>query len=192
MKCRDFDLYLAEWIVGRLPEGQAAEMQAHCDACTSCKRDAEDERVLRAAWQPLRSPAFLDRSAQPDVPNTPDLWPRLSARIAALQEESAPAPIRSGWTVPQWLRMPRFVMPVAMGGALATVAIGVMLLGRPVTPPGVVEPQSGPIENARMADENKVIQLVSDMQRMPDPDSEMAFASPPHYQRAEHLLDNEQ
>lgn len=195
MKCRDFDVYLAEWIAGRLPDAQAAAMQAHSDACSSCMRAADDERALRSAWQPLRGPSLTAKLGTPsDMQNTPDLWPRLSARIATVSQESAPAPVRSGWSMPEWLRMPRFAMPVAMGGALATLAIGFMLI-KPPTPSTVVGPGPGPIGPgpiAKTVDEVRVIQLVSDMQRMPDPDSEMAFGSPPHYQRAEHLLDNEQ
>jgi anti-sigma factor RsiW len=70
MNCRQFESNLADYIAGRLPPADAAQMNAHSDACAVCAREEQQERALRVRFV-----------ASPVVPPVTDLWPRVVAQL---------------------------------------------------------------------------------------------------------------
>ena len=166
MKCRDFQTFLPDWIAGKLSENLAGQMLAHYAACKACSRAAEDERDLRDRWRNL-----------PDLRETPDLWPRLAARLNALNERPAKLPFF----------LPRLRL-YTLGGALAAAALCAVVLWP--RPSAVVFPPDNPSQTLVPpdVDEQHVVQLVSDMRQMPDPESDTSLVAPPHYRPVERSI----
>jgi ferric-dicitrate binding protein FerR (iron transport regulator) len=162
MKCRDFETLLPDWIAGRLSENAAGQMLAHYAACKTCSTAAEDERDLRNRWRSL-----------PDLRDTPDLWPRLAARLSAQHE----LPARRS---PFAMRLRLYTL----GGALAAAALCAVVLWP--RPPAVTVRSGDPGQTD--VDEQHVVQLVSDMRRMPDPESDTSLVAPPHYRPVERSI----
>lgn len=165
MKCRDFDENLMDWVAGKLPEHLAAAMSAHSRLCASCARLEAEERALRLRWQSL-----------PDPGAPPDLWLRLSARL-----EQKPA------------RRWRFALrPVWMTGATLAAAASLTLVVwlRFQAPPTarVDAPRPAVQQTASSVDESRVVQMISDMQSLPDPDRDEVLAGSEHYRKDMRIL----
>lgn len=174
MACRQFTRDLAEWAAGRLPADAAARMEGHRAACPACARAFAEEQSLRA----LFGGAAEAGPARADA-RTPELWDRVAARIATPSPASRPA--RPAWV--EALRARQAPRALAFGGALGVAAIfGVaawMHGGAPSGPAAVSQVGPGDTQVATSApvDETHVLQLVSEMQSMPDPDSEYTLAA---------------
>ena len=137
MNCKEFERDLADWVAGRLPGERILPMESHRIACPACARAEAAERQLRALWRDL-----------PALPEAPDIWPRLGARLRA----PAPAP-RSGWASRRVLQ-----------GALATaLLLWALFWMRPLSGP----PQTAPGDGPPVVDEARVVRLVAEMQRLP-------------------------
>jgi hypothetical protein len=78
MKCRIFEIQVADWQASRLPESISEQMAAHQQSCERCSRIAASEAALRRRFNAWAEPA------QPS-----DIWPRLAGRL----EQKAPRPL---------------------------------------------------------------------------------------------------
>lgn len=76
MKCRDFELDVADWIRQRLDESQSQAMEAHAGKCDRCRELAAAERRIQHRMAALSAPELRR-----------DLWPELAVRL----EETASA-----------------------------------------------------------------------------------------------------
>ena len=147
-----------------MSDEQAFRMQAHRRACPACAQAEAAERELCALWRDLPAPS-----------EAPDVWPRLSARLAG-------AAIRPG---PSFWRWGGGVRMALVTGATAAAAIGVFLAARLPdaetggTPPAVAE---------AAADERRVVSLVARMQELPRPAEDALLSQPSPNQRAMRLL----
>lgn len=165
MKCREFDENLMDWVAGKLPEPLAAAMSEHSRLCASCARLEAQERSLRLRWQSLPDPG---------VP--PDLWLRLAARL-----EQKPA------------RRWRFALrPVWRTGAMLAAAASLTLVvwlrfQAPPTDRGGATGSAVP-QTAASVDESRVVQMISDMQSLPDPDRDEVLAGSEHYRKDMRIL----
>ena len=60
---------LVEWALGQLDPGETRELEAHLDACESCRRDADELRgahlMLERAAPPFEVPAGLEERVLP-------------------------------------------------------------------------------------------------------------------------------
>ena len=70
MNCRTFELQVADWLSGRLPESISAQMAAHKATCRPCAEIADAEADMRRQWSEYRTPNV-----------SADLWPRIEARL---------------------------------------------------------------------------------------------------------------
>jgi hypothetical protein len=165
MKCREFDEKLMEWVAGRLPEHLAAAMSAHSRSCASCARLEAEERGLRLRWQSL-----------PDPGAPPDLWPRLAARL-----EQKPA---RRWQ----LRLRPVWMTGATLAAAASLTLVVWLRLQTPSTVRVDDPQPTVQQTASGVDEGRVVQMISDMQSLPDPDRDEVLAGSEHYRKDMRIL----
>jgi len=107
MKCRRFELDVADWVAGRLSGPQAAEMGAHEKQCARCHGVAESERQLQASM-----------AAMPAASLRRDLWPELAVRL----EQNAPKPVRRRWPILSRLLLTGGVA-AALGLLVARVAL---------------------------------------------------------------------
>lgn len=168
MNCRRFERDLADWLGGRLPALFALQMQAHAAGCAACSRLAEGERSLRTAWREL-----------PPVGEAPDLWPQLAARIAEPRENRA---VRSPWFA--WLPEIGPSLRYGVAGAAAALVLATVVmthLPMPIDHSVAV----GPVASAP-ADENHVIQLVSDRQStLPEAEGDLRIIGTARYREAE-------
>jgi anti-sigma-K factor RskA len=113
---------LAAWLLGALPEDEAAGFKRHLDQCAVCREDAAALRVAADA---------LPASAEPRTPP-----PELKARIMAIVESeaapaAAPAPAaeprrRGAWR--SWFT-PRPALAWGIAAVLLLVGAGAGLLG---------------------------------------------------------------
>jgi ferric-dicitrate binding protein FerR (iron transport regulator) len=150
MKCRHFENNLPEWTAGRLRSDIAQQMQAHEESCPPCAKTAQEERALRRGWQALPTPS-----------RTPDLWYRVESRLST----------------PPTRRWFDFGKVYAYGGAMAAAAIMcVVFIGKPSPNP----PLSNHSQLVSAAQEERVVQLVSDVQLLRDPDSDTVYTVSPH------------
>lgn len=71
MNCRTFEMQVADWLSGRLPDSIADRMAAHKATCPACAGIADAEARMRRQWSDLRTPAA-----------SADLWLKVESRIA--------------------------------------------------------------------------------------------------------------
>jgi hypothetical protein len=72
MNCRTFELQVADWLSGRLPDNISVKMAEHKAICPPCARIAEAEADLQGRWSAWQMP-------EPSA----DLWPKIAARLDA-------------------------------------------------------------------------------------------------------------
>jgi anti-sigma factor RsiW len=145
MKCNIFEYLLPDWIAGRLPQEQARRMEAHHAGCAACQRAAATERALSQRWQQLPSP----REVAP-------IWPRLVQRIEAAPPKRR-IPLFPAWTV---------------GGALASILLfGTLLWSHTPLPPPAGQSVTPQIPRVQV-DERRIVQLASEIQDMPEGESD--------------------
>ncbi len=168
MNCRHFESDLPDWVSGRLPEHHATRMLAHSVSCESCSRVADGERTLLVAWREI-----------PALPDTPNLWPRIAARLQDMQT-AKPAP--ASWL--SWLVAPSPSIRYGMAGTAAAAVLLAIVMSRPTVdlPQGI-----NPVTNNGV-DESHVIQLVSERQSLPDAEGDLAIGQTPRYRAAERVV----
>jgi ferric-dicitrate binding protein FerR (iron transport regulator) len=150
MKCRHYENNLPEWTAGRIHGDIAQQMQAHEEACPICAKMTREERALRRSWQSMPTPS-----------RTPDLWYRVEAKLSA----------------PPARRRFDFGRIYAYSGALAAAAaMCVIWVGKP----GSNIPVSPRAQLVSAAQEQRVVELVSDVQLLRDPDSDTVYTVAPH------------
>lgn len=169
MKCRDFEFDLSDWIAGRLAADRSARMQEHADNCRACSVATEHERSLRVAI-----------AAVPPITRTPDLWLRISDRIAA------PA-ARASWLDRLFPKPSRAGYGLSFASGLAVIAVCAVIFTHR-SPVGGTSPTAGANLPPEQVDEARVVKLVADMQSVPEAGSEMGLATPPHMQSVERAL----
>lgn len=144
MNCKEFEDLLPDWVAGRLSGEQAAQMEQHRSACPACARAEAAESDLRARWRALQA-----------VRNTPDIRPRLAARLAEAAAASRAL----------------FVRRVALvGGAFATAALGALMLFHTMRGPV-------PTDGEEVVNEAHVVHLVTEMQRLPYPEEDRMLSA---------------
>ncbi|HXG24295.1 MAG TPA: zf-HC2 domain-containing protein [Chthonomonadales bacterium] len=135
ISCKEFEDLLPEWVAGRLNGEQAAQMEQHRAACPTCVDAEAAESDLRARWRVLQT-----------VQNTPDIRPRLAARLAEAAAASRAL----------FMRRVAFV-----GSAFATAALCALMLSHTMR---------GPKEE--IVNEARVVNLVTEMQQLPFPEED--------------------
>jgi len=70
MNCRTFEMQVADWLSGRLPESISDRMAEHKATCAPCASIADAEARMRRQWSEWRTP-------EP----TEDLWAKVEARL---------------------------------------------------------------------------------------------------------------
>jgi hypothetical protein len=158
MKCRQFEQWLPDWIADRLSAEQADRMAAHSATCPICSRAADGERALRRRWQDL-----------PQAAEVPALWPRLAQRI-----EVAPHRRRSSF-------LPVFA---TMSSAVAAFCLVCLLVRpHPIQDPGTpFRPRI-----TASTDDSRIVQLASQIQQLPEGESDAFFAETQQDRRAMRL-----
>lgn len=134
MQCEQATDLLDDWIAGRLDPGTAQVVEAHLEACPSCRLDADAARALASVLP------SLPRS----VPPSRELWADIERRI------TQPAPRR----VPGAL----IAATVALAGAIGFWALrgaGPTPAAEPMADAAVsAEAAAGELEAARLGDAN--------------------------------------
>ena len=115
MRCEDVQPRLTAYLDGDLDPDRGTVIRGHLRTCAACRDLAEREAVLRDGLRAL-----------PTVDPPAALWSNIQAQLAAAEVEDAKLPawkrrVRGlrAWLAPQ---VPRF----AIGGVLATAAVGVL------------------------------------------------------------------
>lgn len=143
MNCKSFDHNVADWVKGFLSSEEAARMESHQAVCSGCAKFAALERAMSAAWKAI-----------PEPREAPEMWPRIAARL----ERPEPKPRFSLW--------PR---QLALGGSLALAGALCALVFVRMSGPAPGTKIGGGI---RLAEAPTVIEMVHELQKLPDPDSE--------------------
>ena len=129
---------------------ESGVMEAHAADCRECAREEALERHLRGAWKSMPAP---DR--------TPEVWPRIAAALDGHSPRITLRPAR-----------------LALGSAFALGAICAVLytnMSSPVSP-GV----RGPDVVGAPVNERRGVEMVQELRRIPDLDSERLAMEPPH------------
>lgn len=142
MTCKRVEWHIADWIAGRLTEGEALGVAEHCRGCARCASLAADERSMRARFAEAPTP---ERKL--------DLWPAVAVRS-------------SGWSPARPLLWPR---RLALGSTLAGACLVLALVVGNLTHPG---PGPGGLAAVTAADERRAVQLVADTRQLPDVDTD--------------------
>lgn len=122
MKCRDFEIEVAEWVRERTSPAVSQALAMHESGCAKCRQLAEAERQIR-----------IDLSALPSVDLARDLWPSMLDRLYQ------PKPVRHGWlALTKW----------AMAGVAAAI-LGVAVF-KAIQPPAQIA-MAKPEDEARIA-----------------------------------------
>ena len=143
MNCRSFEIELADWVKGILSPEDVARMESHAATCSRCMKAEGVERTMFSAFQAI-----------PEPREAPDLWARIAARL----EEPERKPRFSLW--PRQLAR---VGSLALAGALCGM---VLIYMNPMVP---VYPK---IDGGRGTVSPTVVEMVGELQKLPDPDSE--------------------
>jgi hypothetical protein len=103
MTCAEFEVLLADWLDGALPEASRGDFEQHLVNCRACAAMAQDARSAMA---------FLERV--PSVEPPPELLTRIAFELAGCQERPVAGPLGQlrGWL--QSILQPRFAMGMAM------------------------------------------------------------------------------
>ena len=134
MQCDRARRLLPQWIDGALRPMPRWLVARHVEHCAACAAQLEELQAMQAA---IRSNLPYHRAP-----------PGLSARIGAmLPREEVPAPSRS------WIRMPAFAFAgTGFAGALAGVALTLVVLGGRTSDDAVVQSVIGDHVRSMMAD----------------------------------------
>lgn len=189
MNCRKFEDHLAEWASGRLNTEVQDQMARHSAGCAVCAKREAAERELRVTWHQLPTIA------------TPDIASRLSARLAVPVPAAPKSSLAARWNQlfgrdPYTSPRPVYRRTVFGAGLAATGLCGLLLWvhTRPMeptilypvpTPPGN---ESIVVPTAAHTDDQRVIQLVSEIRRLPDPDTDPFTEQPRERHRVQRLL----
>jgi len=76
MRCRTFEVQVADWQASKLPEAISVQMAAHQKSCARCAQIAASEADIRRRFSGLPEPV-----------QSSDIWPRLSAAISQSETE---------------------------------------------------------------------------------------------------------
>lgn len=149
ISCKEFEDLLPEWVAGRLSNVQATQMEQHCAACPTCAHAEAAESDLRARWRVLQT-----------VQNTPDIRPRLAARLAEAAAASRALFVR---------RM------ALVGGAFATAALCALMIFH-----------TAHSSREKAVNEAHVVNLVAEMQQLPYPEEDRMISA--LYRQEERLI----
>lgn len=103
MTCAEFEVLLADWLDGALPEASRGDFEQHLANCQACAAMARDARSAMA---------FLERV--PPIEPPTELLTRIAFEFAGCQERPVTGPLGQlrGWL--QNILQPRFAMGMAM------------------------------------------------------------------------------
>jgi anti-sigma factor RsiW len=157
MNCRLFRRELPDWLRGMLNESESAAMETHRAECRFCAKEEALERHLRGAWKSM-----------PESPREPEVWPRVAA---ALDRPRATGRLR--WR-PAGL---------ALGSAFAVMGLIALLISQNGSISGP-PPNERPTTVISAAEERRVVQMVEELRRIPDLESDRMALEPPHLRNA--------
>lgn len=125
MNCQQTAELFPDYLLGKLNEAAAAEMQAHLDACAACRQEAAG---LRAIWTKLEALP----GEQPSAALRPRFYAMLAAYQQGLQHSHAAPRLRdvvNGWLERWWPKQPAFQFAFSVALLLAGLLIGNRLNG---------------------------------------------------------------
>lgn len=132
MLCFRYRRLLVPYSEGELDQRLREKLERHLAVCADCALDLGAIRSVFGA---------LSRAEQPSVEPAPDLWAKVSARIADVRPEPARRP---------WLRAPQAVSAAAAAVLIAAVGFN-MIHSSLRTPPEVRPPESPAVERPESA-----------------------------------------
>jgi hypothetical protein len=124
-------------------------MNAHHGVCKSCRQAALDERRLSLQWQKL-----------PQAPRSVALWQRVVQRL------DIPAPRQRRPVFAAW----------SLGSAMAMVALLCAVLWPRLPDHRSEEAKTSGLAIAAAMDEHHIVQMVSEVQQLPDAESDTFIA----------------